>query len=59
MAGYDSWPPVRRTIPIAKRQFKVGTPCPVCGLLRPAGWVGRCRSCLDARHLARSGEAEE
>ncbi len=49
MPGYNSRPPVHRSIPLEKRVFRMGTPCPICGLIRPAGWVGRCRSCLDAR----------
>lgn len=56
MPGYDSRPPVKRSIKPSKRVYRMGTACPVCGLIRPAGWVGRCRSCAEAR--ARREDAE-
>lgn len=49
MPGYDSRQPVKRSIKPARRVFRMGTACPQCGLIRPAGWVGRCRSCMDER----------
>lgn len=58
MPGYNSRPPVHRSIPHAKRIYKTGTPCPICGLIRPAGWVGRCRSCLDARDYEKKAGEE-
>ena len=27
----------------------MGTPCPRCNAVRPGGWKGPCRHCLDAR----------
>ena len=56
MPGYNSRPPVKRSIPVAKRIYRMGTPCPICKLTRPAGWVGRCRSCLDARDAEKGWE---
>ena len=57
MPGYDSRPLIR-TIKPATKTYKTGTPCPICKLTRPAGWVGRCRSCLDARDLAKQEDDE-
>lgn len=48
MPGYSSKPPPRFTSPAVKKR-PMGIACPQCGLIRPAGWVGRCRSCIDAR----------
>ena len=52
MPGYNSKPPPRFTSPTAKKR-PMGTRCPQCGLIRPAGWVGMCRSCLDDRDAAK------
>lgn len=27
----------------------MGTPCPKCQAIRPQGWKGPCRHCLDTR----------
>jgi len=52
MPGYDSRP-LTRTIKPPTKTYRAGTACPICGLIRPAGWVGRCRACLDARDMAK------
>lgn len=54
MPGYSSRPPTRG-IPLAKRLYRPGKPCPRCHTEKPnTARPGLCAHCLDARDRAKA-----